>query len=275
MAASSSGGPSKPQVPLIRRQFYERLLTKLHGALQRRPVDMDYLHYVITHELRLIRSFGNILAVPQDILNALSNLLRLINFQDGERHPHFSLVDVVYTARGQRKLSISEESLNSLINMKFSIPSIARLLGVSKRTLFRRMQEYGLSVHASYSSVTDDELDSIVRSVKMRLPHIGYRMMMGELQAMGYRVRWEQVSASMHRVDAAGILERMASVGCVARRVYSVKGPLSLVHVDTNHKLIRFVYSTCLYVQYSGYPVTIFISDLSIRHFTLTVRRSR
>lgn len=192
------------------------------------------------------------LAVPQDILNALSNLLRLINFQDGERHPHSSLVDVVYTARGQCKLSISEECLQSLIKMKISIPSIDRLLGV-----------------------TDDELDSLVRSVKMRLPHIGYRMMMGELQAMGYRVKWEQVSVSMHRVDAAGILERMASVGCVARRVYSVKGPLSLAHVDTNHKLIRFVYSTCLYVQYSGYTVTIFISDLSIRHFTLTVRGSR
>lgn len=122
--------------------------------------------------------------------------------------------------------------------MKISIPSIDRLLGV-----------------------TDDELDSLVRSVKMRLPHIGYRMRMGELQAMGYHVKWEQVSVSMHRVDAAGILERMASVGCVARRVYSVKGPLSLAHVDTNHKLIRFVYSTCLYVQYSGYTVTIFISE--------------
>ncbi|XP_039856886.1 uncharacterized protein LOC120714622 isoform X2 [Simochromis diagramma] len=113
------------------------------------------------------------------------------------------------------------------------------------------MQEYGLPVHASYSSVTDDELDSLVRSVKMRLPHIDYRMMMGELQAMGYRVKWEQVSASMHRVDAAGILERMASVGCVARRVYSVKGPLSLVHVDTNHKLIR--YGIVIFAGIDGY----------------------
>ncbi|XP_039463356.1 uncharacterized protein LOC120436418 isoform X1 [Oreochromis aureus] len=55
----------------------------------------------------------------------------------------------------------------------------------------------------------------------------------------------------MHRVDAAGILERMASVGCVARRVYSVKGPLSLVHVDTNHKLIR--YGIVIFAGIDGY----------------------
>ncbi|XP_039632690.1 uncharacterized protein LOC120543616 [Perca fluviatilis] len=29
-------------------------------------------------------------------------------------------------------------------------------------------------------------------------------------------------------------------MGCVARRKYSVQGPLHLVHIDTNHKLIRY-----------------------------------
>ncbi|KAL3043287.1 hypothetical protein OYC64_003203 [Pagothenia borchgrevinki] len=44
----------------------------------------------------------------------------------------------------------------------------------------------------------------------------------------------------MHRVDAAGILARLTQLGCVVRRTYSVRAPLSLVHVDTNHKLIRY-----------------------------------
>ncbi|XP_049457585.1 uncharacterized protein LOC125904292 [Epinephelus fuscoguttatus] len=55
----------------------------------------------------------------------------------------------------------------------------------------------------------------------------------------------------MHRVDSAGILERMARLGCVARRTYSVKGPHSLVHVDTNHKLIR--YGIVIFAGIDGY----------------------
>ncbi|KAJ7995067.1 hypothetical protein DPEC_G00256050 [Dallia pectoralis] len=38
--------------------------------------------------------------------------------------------------------------------------------------------------------------------------------MKGSLQAMGHRVQWERVSASMHRVDSVGVLSRMARLGC-------------------------------------------------------------
>ncbi|XP_058642213.1 uncharacterized protein LOC131546568 [Onychostoma macrolepis] len=37
-----------------------------------------------------------------------------------------------------------------------------------------------------------------------------------------------------------GILERMTQLGCIVRRSYFVQSPLSLVHIDTNHKLIRY-----------------------------------
>ncbi|KAJ4948046.1 hypothetical protein JOQ06_019587 [Pogonophryne albipinna] len=32
----------------------------------------------------------------------------------------------------------------------------------------------------------------------------------------------------------------MNQLGCVVRRTYSVPGPKSLMHIDTNHKLIRY-----------------------------------
>ncbi|KAG9261338.1 hypothetical protein AMEX_G26349 [Astyanax mexicanus] len=44
----------------------------------------------------------------------------------------------------------------------------------------------------------------------------------------------------MHRVDTVGILCRLNQLGCVVRRTYSVPGPKSLMHIDTNHKLIRY-----------------------------------
>lgn len=66
-------------------------------------------------------------------------------------------------------------------------------------------------------------------------------MMRGHLKALGHRVQWSRVWDSMNRVDSAGVLARISQLGHVVRRSYSVQVPLSLVHLDTNHKLIRNV----------------------------------
>ncbi|KAM9805718.1 uncharacterized protein ACBT44_013392 [Syngnathus typhle] len=88
--------------------------------------------------------------------------------------------------------------------------------------------------------MTDEELDQCVREIKSRQPHSGYRMVKALLQARGLRVQYNRVRASMHRVDTTGVISRMVHVGCIARRTYSVPGPQSLMHIDTNHKLIRY-----------------------------------
>ncbi len=119
---------------------------------------------------------------------------------------------------------------------------MSQLLGVSVRTVFRRMEEYGLSVSGYYSTMTDSELDNQVRAIKAQMPNAGYRSVKGRLMAMGGRVQWERIQDSMHRVDAAGVLARVARLGCTVQRTYSVRGPLALVHVDTNHKLIRYCF---------------------------------
>lgn len=102
------------------------------------------------------------------------------------------------------------------------------------------MTDWGLSVRALYSDLTDDELDILVSDIHSSNPHAGYRMMLGLLRAQGHRVQWQRIRASMHRVDTAGIVSRMSELRCVVRRTYSVPGPRSLVHIDTNHKLIRY-----------------------------------
>lgn len=54
-------------------------------------------------------------------------------------------------------------------------------------------------------------------------------------------MQWQRIRASMHRVDTAGIVSRMSELRCVVIRTYPVPGPRSLMHIDTNHKLIRLV----------------------------------
>ncbi|XP_055029219.2 uncharacterized protein [Misgurnus anguillicaudatus] len=113
------------------------------------------------------------------------------------------------------------------------------------------MRELGISTKTSYSSMSDEELDNKVAAVKARVPNAGYRLVKGLLQSEGYRVQWDRIKGSMHRIDSAGVLSRMTRMGSTVRRTYYVRGPLSLVHIDTNHKLIR--YNIVIFGNVDGY----------------------
>ncbi|MED6249342.1 hypothetical protein ATANTOWER_012767 [Ataeniobius toweri] len=102
------------------------------------------------------------------------------------------------------------------------------------------MAENNLSVSASYSCCSDDELDTLVTEIKSTMPDAGCRVVKGALLAQGHRVQWDRVYASMHRVDSVGVLSRMTRLRCVVRRTYTVPYPKYMVHIDTNHKLIRY-----------------------------------
>ena len=47
---------------------------------------------------------------------------------------------------GRPRISVPTESIENLLAMNFSVPSIARMLHVSTDTIFRRMRDQGLSV---------------------------------------------------------------------------------------------------------------------------------
>lgn len=118
------------------------------------------------------------------------------------------------------------------------VPCIAELLGVSKCTIFRR-HELWFTCGGLYSTICDEELDNTMTTIKSQMPNAGYHMVKTQLVSMGFHVQWWRLRVSVHRVDAAEILSRLARLGCVVRQSYSVQSPLSLVHTDTNHKLIR------------------------------------
>ena len=67
----------------------------------------------------------------------------------------------VRNSRGCPKFDIKPEQLEHLLSLGLQCPKIAELLGVSLSTI-RRMNEYGFSVTALYSTITDHELDAIV-----------------------------------------------------------------------------------------------------------------
>ena len=85
---------------------------------------------------------------------------------------------------GRPKFCIGLEQLSMLLEHRFSVPQIAEMLGVSISTIRRRMTEYGLSVAASYSSLSDD-LDALTKEIQQIFPISGNRQMMGQLLARG------------------------------------------------------------------------------------------
>ncbi|XP_065144018.1 uncharacterized protein [Paramisgurnus dabryanus] len=217
----------------------ERLQTRLQHIVSQQPLDLDYLEFVCSQEAVLFSAASNQVLIPKAIVDALTELHKLV-VEERENQVPIVSVQVCHGATGRPRFNISPDSLLHLINQGLPVPCIANLMGVSTRSLFRRMREFGFSVRASYSTCTNAELDHLVTEIKKDMPHAGYRLVKGSLQARGFRVQWERVRASMHRVDTVGILCRMNQLGCVVRRTYSVPGPKALVHVDTNHKLIRY-----------------------------------
>lgn len=90
-----------------------------------------------------------------------------------------------------------------------------------------------------YSTIDDRQLDQLVTEATAQHPAIGIRMVKGYLKGKGYRIQWKRVRESLLRTDPVGLAERCRIT--VNRRKYNVRFPLSLWHIDGNHKLIRYL----------------------------------
>ena len=117
----------------------------------------------------------------------------------------------------------------------FSVPQMSSIIGVSVRTIERRLSTYGISIRETYANITDTELQSIVASIQTEHPMCGNRQMRGHLLARGFRVQQVRIWEAQRSVDPEGSLMRRLQT--INRRHYSVPGLRSLYHIDGNHKL--------------------------------------
>ncbi|KAL4006406.1 activating signal cointegrator 1 [Sarotherodon galilaeus] len=245
---------------ILRQQMMHRLLSKLEAALNQQPLNLDYLEFLTRHELVLFESFSQQIGGLSEITEALQNVHHLVQCEINITSVGIiELETEVGLGPGHPKIVLEREKLKNLLDTQLPVSCIAKCLGVSRRTIFRRMQEFDLSVRGTYSTMNDQELDNIISTIKNQMPNAGYRMVQGHLVSMGLRVQWWRMMASMHRVDAVGIFTRITELGCVVRRSYSVRGPLSLVHIDTNHKLIR--YNVVIFGGVDGYSRKVLYLD--------------
>ena len=91
----------------------------------------------------------------------------------------------------------------------------------------------------NYTQITEPELDDVIRNILQEFPNSGYKSLRGHLLARGLKVQERRLREAMRRTDPEGIIVRALQLRVTPRRVYNVKQPLSLWHMDGNHKLIR------------------------------------
>ena len=127
------------------------------------------------------------------------------------------------------------QEVRQMRSLGFTWVNIAKILNISRRTLYRQIQDTDLM---GSHDITDQELDAVVQDYKASHPNDGESMVCGHLRGLGLHISRSEVRASVHRVDPSGVEERRRRA--IKRRVYSVEYANIVWHMDGNHKLIRW-----------------------------------
>ena len=149
---------------------------------------------------------------------------------------------------GRPPFCIPKELQEDLRSVGFySWSEIAKMLRISRWTLYRRLREFDLQTLGRFSDISDEYLDGLILGYISRHGYTtGESYLIGFIRSQGLKVQRDRIRASLTRVDPHNTALRWACV--ITRRVYSVPGPNALWHIDGNHALIRwkFVVHGCI-----------------------------
>lgn len=156
----------------------------LHTAIRvfspycnRRIVPEDTLQSCILHvelvyrDLLAKESLSGLDVNEQQALSLIRNTLMCLDCMS-ERTNSMSSGTLMHHdgSVGRPRFNVREEQLQHLLEAYFTIPQIAKMIGISPKTVHRRMNEFGLSVEAQYADVTDSELGTLVTEILISFP---------------------------------------------------------------------------------------------------------
>lgn len=184
----------------------------------------------------------------QSLVSSLDQLLHLLHQLIQQWQQHLESIGIQRTSSryntprqqspgpGRPSFTITQEQLVHLRSLSFTWTDISRMLGVSRMTLHRRREEYGLLPEPS-QSVSEGQLVTVVQNVRQELPDIGQSMVDGTLRAVGIQVPRERIREISRRTDPLNTALRWHSR--TTRQPYSVPGPNSLWHIGMYMNLIK------------------------------------
>ena len=199
---------------------------------------LDYIVFRLDWVINLLVRYASTEGIDPRVIDLLREVKDTIT---SSQSTSSRTASTIFTGvQGRPKFSIPKEQLQFLIEQRFNIPTIASILCVSRRTVERRLQEFGLSCREVYSTMSDEDLDTVINSILNDFPETGYKRMTGFLRARGIVLQQNRIREAMRRINPEGTLSRALRLNCINRRSYQVASPLALWHIDGNHKLIRY-----------------------------------
>ncbi|KAJ7379552.1 hypothetical protein OS493_015347 [Desmophyllum pertusum] len=225
------------------------------------------LRLEVLYETALINEDISLEAI--DLINEARKHLNVTSYQQQPFRGYEAPEASEEGRRGRPKFAISEQQLLFFRENNFTSQDMAHMLGVSKRTIENRMAEYELTNKSRYSDIENDFLDSFVQRIMTNFPRSGFKTIEGCLVSQGVRVQRWRLRNAIKRVDPIG--RRLRSMHTIRRRVYNVRSPLALWHMDGNHKLIRwrFVVHGCI----DGYSRSVVYLNCNTNNTSDTVLR--
>ena len=248
MAESSGVDQNRRQTRIELNNVLYSVLRKLQSEnldenlIDRVQYRLDWIHSTVVRHI-------NLDIVDERVVNCIRLAKECLQQYSGSNINTFQLaVETVFTGeRGRPRLQIPFEQLDFLLEKSsrltklhnYSLPVNVLLKGVCM-ILGSQLQMF------IYTWLSDQQLDAVITDIQRDFPNVGCKRITGLLRARGIHTQQARIRQSMCRVDPEGVLLQALEVNIIRQRHYSVAGPLSLWHIDGNHKLIRYVITSKL-----------------------------
>lgn len=211
-------------------------------------INIERLDSIVVHDsahLLRIQSYEQMVRLFER--NTVENIPQAESEEGGQGHSRRSIGGIILP-EGEIPSTFSDltdsdewvEALDNMLRAKVERQEIAALFSVNASTIYRWIRELQSTGELKFGfRINDEDLTSIVQHC-YEIHHgvSGARMLEGNLASLGFHVDINRVARVLREIDPVGVAEREAHA--ITRREYSVPGPLSLVHIDGNHHLIRW-----------------------------------
>ncbi|KAF7310168.1 Integrase catalytic domain-containing protein [Mycena indigotica] len=191
--------------------------------------------FAVERSLRHLRAAKQVLTETEDIWLVGEERTGLVNLVDSLINPLAEFLAAPPPAsnagvpvaasggRGRPRFVLDLERAIDLHNLGNTWEDVATAMGVARITLYRHLDEAGLSTHRPlHSSVADSQLDELIAEFSLQHPFSGAQIALGHLEAQGIHLPIERVRESLGRVDPVGTFIRWHKT--VKRRVYRIHG---------------------------------------------------
>ncbi len=138
--------------------------------------------------------------------------------------------------RPQKIIDVTWLSAASSAERNITLKKIAGILNIHRNTLRNYLKRRGLQ--RRYSTMSDDDLDTLICLFKVQKPTSGLRYAMAFLQRYQLRIQKYHVRLSLQRVD--GLRQALHRHTRIERQRYFVPQSNYLWHLDGHHKLIAW-----------------------------------